>query len=70
MSSAKLKYMGNQIVRNFAVMPHEEALEATRDHLLKFWNRVMRNRIFEELDRGEEGFDPLLVEALRGLKRN
>ena len=70
MSSTKLTYMGNQIARNFAVLPHDEALAATRDHIAKFWNRVMRERILEALERGEQGFDPLLVEALRGLKRN
>ena len=68
MSSAKLTYMGNQIARNFANLPHDEAVAATRDHILKFWNRVMRNRILDQLDRDKQDFDLILVQALEGTR--
>lgn len=67
MSSAKLTFMGNQIARNFAALPHDEAVAATRDHILKFWNRVMRNRILDQLEHDRRGFDPVLIEALQGV---
>ena len=70
MSSVKLTYMGNQIARNFAALPHDEAVANTRDHIVKFWNPLMRNRILDHLSQTEEGFEPLLVEALRGLKQS
>lgn len=41
----KLVYMVNQIARNFAAMGQQEAMTATADHLLAFWEPRMKSRI-------------------------
>lgn len=44
-SDEKLVYMVNQIARNFEALGHDNAVAATEDHLLKYWDPRMKERI-------------------------
>ena len=46
MDPARLHYMANQIARNFEAIGHDDAVAATADHLVKFWDPRMKTAIF------------------------
>ncbi len=64
----KLVYMANQIVRNLATQGEAKAVEATADHIRKFWDPRMRARILELLDAGGAGLDPGARAAIEKLR--
>jgi len=64
----KLIHMANQIASFFKTYPHDVAVPGIADHLRKFWSREMRQRILTHLDRGGDGLDPVVVEALGQLR--
>lgn len=64
----RLVYMANQIATFFASQPHTAAVAGTREHIQKFWDPRMREKIFEHLDQGGEGLSPIAREALEGLR--
>ena len=64
----KLIHMANQIAGFFKTYPHDVAVPGIADHLRKFWGREMRQRILAHLDRGGDGLDPVVVEALGRLR--
>ena len=45
MDIERLRYMADQIARNFAALGEEQAIAATADHLVKFWDPRMREQI-------------------------
>lgn len=53
----KLVYMANQIARNLASMGEAKAVEATAEHIRKFWDPRMRARIRVLLEAGGQGLD-------------
>lgn len=64
MDVKKLARMANQIAANFAVLGHEEAVEETRVHILKFWDPRMKAGIFADMS----GLDPIAHGAIEQLK--
>lgn len=56
----KLVYMANQIARNFATLGEREAAEATADHLVKYWDPRMKERILAH----REGLGPVAASAV------
>lgn len=66
--SEKLVYMANQIARNFAIHGQAEAIEATADHIAKFWDPRMRSLIVEHASAGGAGLDPVAREAIAQLR--
>ena len=48
MDPTSLRYMANQIARNFAIQGEEEAIEATAEHLKLFWDPRMKAAICTE----------------------
>lgn len=46
MDPARLHYMADQIARNFAAIGHDDAVAATADHIVKFWDPRMKAAIF------------------------
>ena len=46
MSAARLIHMANQIAEAFKVLPEAEAIAATEDHIRKFWDPRMRQRLY------------------------
>ena len=47
-TTAKLRYMAEQIARNFEALGHDNAVAATADHIAAFWDPRMKTAIFAE----------------------
>jgi formate dehydrogenase subunit delta len=45
MDPSRLRYMADQIARNFEAIGHDDAVAATADHIVKFWDPRMRAAI-------------------------
>jgi len=45
---ARLRYMADQIAKNFAVLGEKQAVAATADHLARFWDPRMRAQILAD----------------------
>lgn len=68
MSPDKLVYMANQIGKFFASNGHDAAVAGISDHIAHFWEPRMRQQIYAHLDKGGEGLDPEVKEALLALE--
>lgn len=55
--------MGNDIARQFAHLPQQEAVTAIATHVQKFWDPRMRTRLRRLVADGDPGLDPLVAEA-------
>lgn len=66
---SKLIYMANQIATFFKTQPQSEAAQGVATHINKFWEPRMRRQLFEHIDSGGEGLDPLVIEASVRIKR-
>lgn len=69
MSPDKLVYMANQIGKFWVSQGADKAPTAIAEHIRKFWDPRMRERILAHLDNGGAGLDPCVwkaVEQLRG----
>jgi formate dehydrogenase subunit delta len=44
----KLRYMADQIARNFCALDHDNAVLATADHINQFWDPRMKAMIFAD----------------------
>lgn len=60
----KLVMMANQIARNLAIQGEDLAIEATADHIQKFWDPRMRAMIAKHVAAGGKGLEPIAVRAL------
>ena len=60
----KLVYMANQIARFFASQKHDAAAAGVANHIVRYWDPRMRQRIRAHLAAGGEGLDPLAREAV------
>jgi formate dehydrogenase subunit delta len=67
-SLERLVYMANQIAKNFAATSHDSAAHATADHIAQFWDPRMKRMIFERLEAGGQGLDPLARGAIEILR--
>jgi formate dehydrogenase subunit delta len=70
MSPDKLVYMANQIGKGFAARKPEEAVVEIAAHIKNFWEKRMIAQIFEHLDHGGHGLDPLPKQGLQRLRDN
>jgi formate dehydrogenase subunit delta len=68
MSPDKLAYMANQIGKFFAHQPHEKAVAAIGDHILKYWDPRMRSEILAHLQAVQ--LDPAAREAIEHLRES
>ncbi len=68
-SDDRLVTMANQIARFFAAQKREAAVEGTRNHIAKFWDPRMRERIRMHLADGGAGLDPIAKDAVGALTR-
>jgi len=68
-NDTKLIYMANQIGAFFRAQKPELAVPGIADHLAKFWEPRMREKILNHLDQGGDGLNPLVKEALHHLKK-
>jgi len=67
-SADKLVYMANQIGKFFRSQGEGAAVQATAEHLKKFWDPRMRTAIFAHLDAGGRGLEPIARKAVERLK--
>jgi formate dehydrogenase subunit delta len=63
----RLVHDANQIARFFSTYPREEALAGVADHIRKFWERRMREKIIHHVAEGGAGMDELAVAAVKQL---
>jgi formate dehydrogenase subunit delta len=68
MSSDKLVMMANQIGKFFTPQREADAVAAIADHLQKFWDPRMRATIVAHLERGGEGLEEPVRQAVGRLK--
>jgi formate dehydrogenase subunit delta len=60
--------MANQIGAFFRTQKPELAVASIADHLAKFWDPRMREKIVNHLEKGGEGLTPLVKDAVQTLK--
>lgn len=59
-----LRRMANQIARNFEIMGHVDAVEATADHINMFWDPRMKKQVFAD---GGQDLSPIAKAAIEEL---
>jgi formate dehydrogenase subunit delta len=69
MTAEQMVHRANQIAMFFAIYPKEEAVAGVADHLQKFWERRMRQQLFEYVDAGGGDLHSLVKEAVATLPR-
>jgi formate dehydrogenase subunit delta len=57
----------NQISRYFATYPRDEAVAGIVDHIVKFWERRMREQMAHHVATGGAGMDELALAAAKAL---
>ena len=67
-TQARLIYMANQIARNFAALGHDNAVAATLDHIVKFWDPRMKAQIVVLAAEGAGHFESITAAALAQLR--
>lgn len=68
MNVEHLTRMVNDISHYFATDPeHANGVSGITDHLIRFWDPVMRRQILAHLDTGGEGLEPMSREAVQQL---
>ncbi|MEU1618811.1 formate dehydrogenase subunit delta [Streptomyces sp. NPDC008238] len=60
--------MANDIAANLVHLPGDRAAEAVAGHIGRFWDPRMRTRLFDFVDSGADGLDPLVVAAVKLLR--
>ena len=69
MEQAELIRMANQIAGFFKNYGLEEGKKETAAHINNFWEPRMRSKLFELLSTGGQGFDPLVIEASKLVRK-
>ena len=65
MRAELMVHNANQIALYFASFPREEAIAGVRDHIQQFWERRMRDQLFDYVGKGGAGLHPLVLEAVK-----
>ncbi len=65
MDIRQLTYMANQIARNLASQGEAEAIAATRQHIVDFWDPRMKAAI---LAADADALEPIAAAAVAGLR--
>ncbi|NEC92523.1 formate dehydrogenase subunit delta [Streptomyces sp. SID12501] len=60
--------MANDIAANHGHLSDDVAAEAIAGHVGKYWDPRMRTRLYEFVDAGADGLDPLVVAAVKLLR--
>ncbi len=55
--------MGNDIARQFATLPRDEAVTTISAHIERFWDPRMRAALIALAKSGDDSMDPLLAAA-------
>ncbi len=65
----KLIRMANQIATFFDSQPEKERVDGIAGHINKFWEPRMRRQFFDLVDKGHEGFHPMVLSAAQRINR-
>ena len=65
MRAELMVHNANQIALYFASFPREDAIEGVRDHIQKFWERRMKDQLFDYIAKGGAGLHELVLEAVK-----
>ncbi|MGH6859026.1 MAG: formate dehydrogenase subunit delta [Phyllobacterium sp.] len=68
-TAMKLVYKANQIAAFYRTQSEEERVEGVANHINLFWEQRMRRQFFELLQQPDHGFDPLVVEAAKLVRK-
>ncbi|MCO6180292.1 formate dehydrogenase subunit delta [Ciceribacter sp. RN22] len=68
-TAEKLVRMANQIASFFASQPEATRVDGVATHINRFWEPRMRRQLFEILDAGGDGLDPLVLDAAKLINR-
>lgn len=68
-TTEKLVRMANQIATFFMSQPENTRIAGVANHINKFWEPRMRRQLFDHIEQGGEGLDPLVLEASKTIKR-
>ena len=69
MSPDRLIYMANQIGKFFNSQGADNAVAGIAEHIRKFWDPRMKSAILAHLDKGGEGLEPSVRDAIATLKK-
>ncbi|SFE71287.1 formate dehydrogenase subunit delta [Roseivivax sediminis] len=64
MSPDKMTHMANQIATFFKTQPGDDGANKVASHINDFWEPRMRAQLFDYVDNGGAGLDPLVLEAV------
>jgi formate dehydrogenase subunit delta len=70
MRAELMVHNANQIALYFASFPHEEAIEGVLDHIMKFWERRMKDQLLDYVAKGGTGLHELVLEAVKRMPVN
>ena len=68
MKAEHMVHMVNQIALNFGAYPHDDAVNRTVEHLKMFWERRMKQQLYEYVDGGAAGMNEVALEAAKKLR--
>lgn len=69
MESATLVRMANQIADFFVASGHDEAVNGIAGHIRSFWEPRMRHALYAHVDKGGEGINPLVMDAVAAVRQ-
>ena len=70
MKADLMVHNANQIALYFASFPREEAIEGVLDHIMKFWERRMKDQLLDYVGKGGTGLHELVLEAVKRMPVN
>lgn len=68
MSTTTQLRLANDIAMQFHHLPHDQAVAGVVTHIRTFWDPRMRRQLFEVVDAGSPGLDPIVTEAAAALR--
>ena len=70
MEVAGIVRMANQIADFFAASGHDEAVKGIAGHIRNFWDPRMRRTLYVHTDKGGEGLEALVIDAVAELRKS
>lgn len=70
MKADLMVHNANQIALYFQTFPREEAIAGVLDHIMKFWERRMKDQLIDYVAKGGTGLHELVLEAVKRMPVN
>jgi formate dehydrogenase subunit delta len=68
MKAELMVHNANQIALYFASFPKEDAVAGVTDHILKFWEKRIKQQLASYVEQGGAGIHELVLEAEKRLR--